>query len=416
MNMKEYSLYKSLLCLFIGIFVITACSDKDDPFVLRSTDAMEFSYAESTQKFTVCTDGEWSITTDDSWYTLSAVSGKGDGTTREVVNISVKRNKGAVRKGEFVLHAAGKDLNVALSQEEGKPLTLKTPSLSSTLKAGQKIENATINIPYTYGYVGQKVVFTTSISGPGASGISVNSFTAELDAAEGTIKMPITGTPLVSGSVSFTVTTDDEAVATVTTAATVMSETYFEQHFGLMLWGGDCVANLAGIKGSFIAGSDGNVIDETKAASACTAGTDGSGDLASSMATSYRELRGFSGWSGKRVYERPGFIKIGTATSTDGQLISPPLSNIPLDKVNLNVSFKVSQYFEDAGGTLYIKVLNGGTSSISEYKMKPGTDRVWESVEFKITDATPASQIVFSAPAIAKQRFCIDDIVVSRAN
>lgn len=414
--MKKYSLYKRLLCLLVGIFAISACSDNDDPFVLRSTDTMEFSYAESTKEFTVCTNGDWSITTDDSWYTLSTVSGNGDGTTREVVKVNVVRNKGAARKGGFVLHAAGKDLNVSISQEEGKPLTLNAPSLSSTLKVGQKIENMTINIPYTYGYVGQNVVFTTSVSGTGANGITVDSYTAKFDVSEGTIKIPVTGTPQASGSVLFTITTDDQSVAAVTATATVMSETYLEQHFGLMLWGGDCVANLAGVKGSFIAGTDGNVIDATKAVSACTAGTDGSGDLASSMATSYRELRGFSGWSGKRVYERPGFVKIGTATSTDGQLISPPLSNIPLNKVNLNVSFKVSQYFEDTGGTLYITVLNGGVGSISEYKMKPGTDRVWESVEFKITDATPASQIVFSAPAIAKQRFCLDDIVISRAN
>lgn len=413
--MKKYSLYK-LLCLFVGMFSISACSDKDDPFVLRSTDTIEFSYAESTKEFTVCTNGDWSITTDDSWYTLSTVSGNGDGTTREVVKVNVARNKGAARQGEFVLHAAGKDLNVSISQEEGKPLKLNAPSLSSSLKVGQKIENMTISIPYTYGYAGQNVVFTTTVSGTGASGITVNSYTAKFNAAEGTIKIPVTGTPLASGSVLFTITTDDQSVTSVTATATVLSETYLEQHFGLMLWGGDCVANIAGIKGGFISGSDGSVIDPAIAVSACTAGSDGSSDLTSTMAPSYRELRGFSGWTGKRVYERPGFVKIGTSTSTDGQLISPPLSNISLNKVNLNVSLKVSQYFEDTGGTLYITVLNGGTSSISEYKMRPGTDRIWESVEFKITDATPASQIVFSAPSVTKQRFCIDDIVVSRAN
>ena len=415
--MKTYKLYRSFLCLFVGLFLITACSD-EDPFVLRNTDSLSFSYKQSTEAITVCTDGEWSITTEDSWYTLSATSGKGDGTTRESITVTASRNLGAARKGEVVLHAAGKDLSIAVNQEDGT-LILGTPSITGSFIAKQAIENTSISVPYTKGSVGQEITFTTVVSGNAASGISVAPYTVTLDSEEGTIVMPVTGTPAIAGDVLFDVSTNiqDLEPFTLTTKVTKgVSVVYFEQHFGLMLWGGDCVADLAGIKGVFMTTADGSVIDETKAVVACTAGTDGSSDLTSTMAPSYRDLRGFTGWTGKRVYERPGFIKIGTATSTDGYLVTPALSNILVSKTNVTVSLKVSQYYQDSNGVLYITVLNGGTSSMAEFTMKPGSDRAWETVNFTITDATPDTQIKFSAAAVAARRFSIDDIIVSQAD
>lgn len=415
--MKKYKLYRSLLCLLMGLFIITACSDEES-FVIRNTDSLEFSYKASTEEITVCTNGNWTITTDDTWFTLSDTLGKGNGTTRESIKVTASRNLGAARQGEIVLHAAGKDLSIVIKQDEGT-LILGTPSVSGTYMAKQAIENGTISIPYTKGSIGQKITFTTVVSGNAASGITIAASAVTLDSEEGTVVIPVTGTPATSGDVLFTVSTNVQGLAPVVLTTKVtkgVSVVYYEQHFNLMVWGGDCVAGLEGIKGAFIGATGASVIDETKPVATCSAGTDGSSDLTSTMDPSYRDLRGFTGWTGKRVYERPGYIKIGTATSTDGYIVTPALSNILVAKTNVNVSLKVSQYYQDNNGVLYITILNGGTSSIAEYTMRPGPDMVWETVNFTITDATPDTQIKISAAAVASRRFSVDDLVVTQAD
>jgi len=415
--MKKNKLYRSLLCLLMGLFIITACSDEES-FVIRNTDSLEFSYKESTEELTVCTNGKWTITTEDTWLTLSDTLGKGDGTTRESIKVTASRNLGAARQGEIVLHAAGKDLSIVIKQDEGT-LILGTPSIAGTYMTKQAIENGSISIPYTKGSIGQNITFTTAVSGPAASGITVAAKTVKLDSEEGSVVIPVTGTPSTYGDVIFTVSTNVQGLASVALTTKVtkgLAVVYYEQHFDLMIWGGDCVAGLEGIKGAFIGAAGASVIDETKPVAACSSGTDGSSDLTSTMAPSYRDLRGFTGWTGKRVYERPGFIKIGTTTSTDGYIVTPALSNILVSKTNVNVSLKVSQYYQDSNGILYITILNGGTSSIAEYTMRPGPDMAWETVNFTITDATPDTQIKISAAAVTNRRFCVDDIVVTQAD
>ena len=415
--MKKYKLYRSLLCLLMGLFIITACSDEES-FVIRNTDSLEFSYKASTEEITVCTNGNWTITTDDTWFTLSDTLGKGNGTTRESIKVTASRNLGAARQGEIVLHAAGKDLSIVIKQDEGT-LILGNPSVSGTYMAKQAIENGSISIPYTKGSIGQKITFTTVVSGNAASGIAIAASAVTLDSEEGTVVIPVTGTPATSGDVLFTVSTNVQGLAPVVLTTKVtkgVSVVYYEQHFNLMVWGGDCVAGLEGIKGGFIGATGASVIDETKPVVACSAGTDGSSDLTSTMDPSYRDLRGFTGWTGKRVYERPGYIKIGTATSTDGYIVTPALSNILVAKTNVNVSLKVSQYYQDNNGVLYITILNGGTSSIAEYTMRPGPEMVWETLNFTITDATPDTQIKISAAAVASRRFSVDDLVVTQAD
>lgn len=417
--MKTYKLYRSLLCLFMGLFIITACSD-DESFVIRNTDSLEFSYKESTEELTVCTNGKWTITTEDTWFTLSDTLGKGDGTTRESIKVTASRNLGAARKGELVLHAAGEDLVIEVKQDEGT-LIVGTPSIAGTYMARQAIENGLISIPYTKGSKGQEITFTTAVSGPAASGITVATKTVTLDSEEGTVSIPVTGTPTTYGDVLFTVSTNVQGLAPVALTTKVtkgIAVVYYEQHFDLMKWGGDCVAGLEGIKGAFVAASDGSgsVINDAITPSTCTVASDGSNDLTSTMAPSYRDLRGFTGFTGKRVYERPGYIKIGTQSSTDGNIVTPALNNILASKTNVNVSLKVSQFFQDNSGVLYITILNGGTSSMAEYTMRPGSDMVWETVNFTITDATPDTQIKISAAAVAYRRFCVDDIVVTQAD
>ena len=143
---------------------------------------------------------------------LSDTLGKGNGTTRESIKVTASRNLGAARQGEIVLHAAGKDLSIVIKQDEGT-LILGNPSVSGTYMAKQAIENGSISIPYTKGSIGQKITFTTVVSGNAASGIAIAASAVTLDSEEGTVVIPVTGTPATSGDVLFTVSTNVQGLA-----------------------------------------------------------------------------------------------------------------------------------------------------------------------------------------------------------
>lgn len=393
--------------------IFTSCSDDADSFVLRSDDNLNFTYAQDSKEFTVCTNGDWNITSDCDWLTFSVTQGKGDGTTREKVIVTADRNISNAREAEFVLHAAGKDLPVSCSQAEGAPLTLGQAKVSGSLQAGQEIDQVNIEIPYAYGYKGEELSVSATLSGAGADGIVASSKHFTLDASEGTLLLPLSGTPVTSGPLVIKIETDEPTANTVVAQTSVLSKVILEQHFDLMLWGGDVVANKAGVQGVFMAGDGGKVIDPSQPVAACKATTDGSNDLILTMSESYRQLRGFSGWGGAKIYEHPGYVKMGTA-SVIGRLITPALGTLSEGVSSVKVTCRVAQYNNESGGRLTIMVLNGGTPSIATYTYKNAgtkTGGTWEDVSFTVDGVNSETKIQFSTEG--NMRFCMDNIVIS---
>ena len=177
--------------------------------------------------------------------------------------------------------------------------------------------------------------------------------------------------------------------------------------------GGDVIAYKPGIKGVFISGDGGKVIDTTQPAITCKATDDGSNDLILTMAESYRQLRGFSGWDGAKIYEHPGYVKMGTASAI-GKLITPAISNLTEGTARIKVTCRVAQYYKESGGAMTITVLGGGTPSVSSYTYKnAGTEKggTWEEVAFTVDGVTAETRIQFSTQG--NKRFCMDDIVIS---
>ena len=405
-------IFNIISIILFGALALTGCSDDDDNFVLRSDNQMSFDYSGQGKTFTVCTNGDWSITTNAGWLSFSKSEGQGDGSTREEIIVTASRNVSAARVDSFILHAAGKDLPVVISQEEGKPFTLGSITLSPSLKSGVSAEGTVIKVPYTYGYNGQKVTFTASLSGEASTGLTANSVTKTLTADKGTIEIPVTGTPASPGQLVVSVATDDASVTPVTLTTSVSAQLIIDQHFDLMLWGSDIVGYKKGIKGGFMAGDGGSVIDPSIAVTPCSATADGSNDLFTTMAPSYRELRGVADWTGIRVYEHPGYVKAGGGGKT-GSLTTPAFGYAPASG-KVKVTCRVAQYYGESGGSLTIEVTDGGTPSISEYKyLYPGTKTgsTWEDISFTISGVTTATKITFSTKD--NLRFCIDDIVVS---
>lgn len=417
MKIMKHNIISSFIAV-MGLAAFTAigftsCSSDDDSFVLRSDSRLAFTSAGGEKSFTVCTDGAWSLTTDAPWITFDKESGTGDGVTREKILVSASRNIGDLRTDSFILHAAGQDLPVVCSQEEGAPLHLGAAKLTGALQVNVPATGVGIEVPYTYGYVGGKVHVSATLSGTGAEGLSVEAQDFVMDGEKGTFTLPVSGTPTQAGPLVITITTDDATANTSTTQATVLAQVVLEEHFDLMLWGGDVVAGKKGIKGGFKKTDEGTVIDESVPVTECKATTDGSNDLVLTHAESYRQLRGFSGWSGTKVYEHPGYVKAGTA-SIAGSVITPSLSRLSAGATHVTVTCRVAQYVKESGGAVSITVTGGGTPSITSYTFKnaaKSTTSTWETVSFTIDNPTRDTKIVFSA--VGNNRFCIDDVVVS---
>lgn len=401
----------SVLVLLIGL-AVTSCSSDDANFVLRSDSELHFGYAASEQDFTVCTHGDWTITTSSPWLSFDVTSGTGDGVTRQKIQVSSARNTSVARRDSFILHAAGRDLTVYCNQDEGAPFSFQQGKVTGALQVG-KASDMSIDLPYAYGYKGMTLTLHTTLSGAGAKGLAVNDTTLTLDGETGDIVLPLNGTPQVSGPLVMKVSADDASVSPVVLQTTVLSQVVLEQHFDLMLWGGEVVGYKPGIMGGFMAGDGGKVIDPSVTVAACKATTDGSNDLILTMAESYRALRGFSGWDGVRIYEHPGYVKVGTAKAT-GTIVTPALGKLSTGVTTVKVTCRVAQYISESGGALTINVLNGGTPSIEKYTyLHAGTKTgsTWEDVSFTVTGVNENTKISFSTEG--NMRFSIDDIVIS---
>src|SRR5690606_31695825 len=136
-----------------------------------------------------------------------------------------------------------------------------------------------------------------------------------------------------------------------------------------------------------------------------TRNTDGTGDYFSTMHPSFVTARGLAGWTGLRVYERPGYVKMGTSTSTDGFIATPKLTAIT-GWADVKIKFSAARWSENASldqnATVTIKILNAGTSDEAnkEITLTPS----WENKEIVVERATAETVIEFRARNAANGR------------
>jgi hypothetical protein len=408
----KHTIYMTAFALIISALSMTSCSKDEDSFVLRSDSELHFSYASGVKDFTVCTTGDWSVTTSSPWLSFNVTEGTGDGVSRQSIQVISARNTGEARRDSFILHAAGKDLTVVCLQDEGAPLTFGKGKLSGSMQVA-KASQLSLELPYSYGYKGMQLNLHATFSGAGAHGLSINDTTLVLDAEKGTLVLPVVGTPTSAGPVVIKVAADDNSVTPAIMQASVLSRVLLEQHFDLMIWGGELINYLPGVMGGFMTGDGGKVIDPSIEVAECKATTDGSNDLVLTMAESYRQLRGFSGWDGARIYEHPGYVKIGTA-SLIGKIVTPALSDLSDGITSVKVTCRVAQYISESKGSLTIKAVNGGTPSIDKYTYQYAgtkTGCTWEDISFTVSGVNKKTKIEFSTEG--NMRFCIDDVIIS---
>lgn len=204
--MKTY-IVKTALILVIALSGIT-CSTDEDPFVLRDTDILTFGFEESSQTFTVRTNGEWSVNNGGAdWIILDPASGFGDGVVYEHVRVNVARNGGTERTGKVTILAAGKEIYIDVIQATGSML-FGTPSLSDALVANETIEDLYIRLPYQRATGSESFTVSVQVSGEAAAGInSLSAYPVSTGNEEGILMIPLSGKPIKAGAVTFTIST-----------------------------------------------------------------------------------------------------------------------------------------------------------------------------------------------------------------
>jgi len=144
------------------------------------------------------------------------------------------------------------------------------------------------------------------------------------------------------------------------------------------------------------------VFSETFVNSTGTAGWSGSGVASGQFATDN------TGWDTYKASGNGGSAKIGTG-SAQGYATTPALGQAG----DLVMTFKSGAWSGDktTGGLVLSIAAGGGTLSQTTFDL---TDAAWSDYSVNITGATAATKIKFSAAQEDKNRFFLDDVIVTK--
>lgn len=149
-----------------------------------------------------------------------------------------------------------------------------------------------------------------------------------------------------------------------------------------------------------------------------TGNTDGSNDYFATMHPSYVAMRGSCCWTGSRVYERPGLVKINTASSTDGYLATPKLSAIQ-GWADIKVKFKAARCGVKTLPTIkMLPWLFLSAMQALQHSMVYISELTPNLTEFEVIveGATSETVIEFRGRNAANSRFFLDDIHISKSD
>lgn len=421
-----------------SVLCLAACSDDPDVApIKRDTDEINVAYQTgATARFTVRFNGAWEVRAvctdpagnpEQSWFTLTPDSGVGNGTDYQYVTVTASRNAGAARKGMVVLvPRVGAEQTIAITQEDGTFSVLE-PEISGTLRSGAS-SSAMLVVGYDKAFGGEKLLVKTTLSGAGADGLGVvESYETTIEEeGSGSVSIPIEGAPAFLGELvcNLVVTVDDREVFNGAVSTSVVSDSeLFRMEFERFLWGGDYVANKAGISpvpggGEAPASYDGS---EPDAGGGTTAGTNGAKDMFSTMSDAYRANRGITEWTGQRCYERPGYIRLGTGTA-GGWIMTPPLASLSSAPETVVLSVDLCRA-DNENGTFIVSaeeagvVLNGNITAATLPAPAGASSRKWTTLSFTIEGATNRTRIKISAEdiTVAGSRMNLDNLVVMGA-
>lgn len=396
--------------------------DPDVSQLTRNTDALSFAYGKSTQSFTVRNNGPWTVASDAEWLCFSPTEGVGDGTTYQYVYVTAAHNTGAARDAVINLRSASGSLEIAAHQSAGI-FELGEPVVSGALRINAPAR-ATLEIPYTKASGSEYIRVTARLSGEAAPGIDFPEYETTIEqTGDGTISAPFSGTPTSLGEVTIEVEIriGERPARESTITANVLDETTLLLMTGSKFkWGGYYLEEQPGVKSnrSFeITVEDDNAENYDTYMVACKYGDAGTVDLFATNSayqeglSAFRSARGLKGWTGAKVYEHPGYLKMGTG-SVGGWIQTPALEGID-GTDNITVEFEFFRWNNDTG-EVNVSATDGGTVIGGTL---PTTTHQWIKMSCIVRDATSATKIRWSAADLSTSgsRFTLRNVVVSQA-
>lgn len=424
--------------LFVSALCLAACSDDPDVAPLkRDTDAVELTYnSGATTQISVRYAGSWSARVEctdgsgapvNNWFSVSPDNGVGNGRDYQWVTVTAERNPGDKRTGYIYLKPAnGEEIKIEVAQADGH-FSVNDPVISGTLKSNTE-SAAMLEIAYDKAFGEEIVEIEATLDGPAAEGLSISSPYQSVIEREGsgTISVPITGVPVALGEMVCHVTFKLDGVVKFqgdVSGNVSSSNEVFSMGFDLFKWGGDYPNNKKGPgpNGSSGAGKD---FDGSEPAEPdmITAGTDGTSDVFNTMGDTYRLNRGVEKWSGLRVYEHPGYVKLGV-TANGGWIMTPELEGLSAAPETVSVSIDFLR-FDNETGTYIVSaegagvVTNGEVNNTVLPAQTSAAGRKWKTLTFTVQDATNKTRIKIEAQTYNQTgyRINIDNIVVMAAD
>lgn len=424
--------------LFVSALCLAACSDDPDVAPLkRDTDAVELTYnSGATTQISVRYAGSWSARVEctdgsgapvNNWFSISPDNGVGNGRDYQWVTVTAERNPGDKRTGYIYLKPAnGEEIKIEVAQADGH-FSVNDPVISGTLKSNTE-SAAMLEIAYDKAFGEEMVEIEATLDGLAAEGLGISSPYQSVIEHEGsgTISVPITGVPVTLGEVVCHVTFKLDGVVKFqgdVSGNVSSSNEVFGMGFDLFKWGGDYPNNK---KGPGPNGKDGagKEFDGTEPAEpdVISAGSDGTSDVFNTMGETYRINRGVEKWSGLRVYEHPGYVKLGV-TANGGWIMTPELESLSAAPETVSVSIDFLR-FDNETGTYIVSaegagvVTNGEVNNTVLPAQTSAAGRKWKTLTFTVQDATNKTRIKIEAQTYNEKgyRINIDNIVVMAAD
>lgn len=211
---------------------LTGCQKEADVFQ-REYDAISCDcFEQSISQYLLCS-GDWTSECDLDWIRLNPDSGSGNGIEYQTYYIQVSGNLGEAREGTFYLVHGGNRFPVVVHQEKTN-FEFGELYMSGLLKQNQ-LSNAYLAIPYKNATGLEPASVTCTMTGA-TGGLQVNGGEFTLTAGNGSIIIPIEGTPTDSGDISFTVMLNGKSMGTINTIVKEFSD----KKINVFLNGEDC--------------------------------------------------------------------------------------------------------------------------------------------------------------------------------
>ncbi len=421
--------------LALSVLGFAACSDDSTDGVdrlTRDTDALELAYnKDASGKISVRVPGAWQATVvckdadgatvDQSWLTLDPDHGVGNGVQYQYLTVVATRNTGGKRTAVVTLSSTTRNesVTVDITQDDGT-FSVSNPSLYGSLQANVESQ-ALLQVDYDKALGGEDVSMKFSFEG-NSRGLSIDDYAGSIpEEGKGSLMFPIKGVPSDIGTVKLKMLMkiDGRTIFDDVIALGIQSENIiFEQAFSKMKWGGDLMANKKGMcpGGKQTSGQD--VTGLETADGEVSVGTDGAGDAFKSMGDVYRANRDLTGWSGERVYEHPGYIKLGTG-SNFGWLMTPAMASLTSAPQTVVVSFDVCLYDGSDDAVIFSVEGSGsieGGGEILLPSFSGWANAKWTTVTKVVNGATSATKFKWTTTKTdGKGRFVLDNISVMSA-